>query len=240
MSDLNALYNYWLSPCVYALKFTSHMNESHANKTVNSVCCFFSPPQQVVLTLVWMIIEPPGTRYSYPHRQLVILKCNIQNMSFFISQLYNAILIMISTIFAFKTRKIPANFNESKYIGFTMYTTCIIWLAFVPIYYGTGSAHETQITTLCVSISLSATVILVCLYGPKVNIILFHPKKNQRNKVTIGTFKMQSSSAGTSSINKCKWDKTLWFINTLAELWFFHTDLTKLLHSIFQYELSWF
>ncbi|XP_076754534.1 metabotropic Glutamate Receptor [Xylocopa sonorina] len=158
---------------------------------------------QVVLTLVWMIIEPPGTRFSYPDRKQVILKCNIQDMSFLFSQLYNALLIVVSTVYAVKTRKIPENFNESKFIGFIMYSTCIIWLAFVPIYFGTGNAHETQITTLCVTISLSATVTLVCLYSPKVYIIVFQPDKNIRRKVTMGDkFKMQGSSAGTSSITK--------------------------------------
>ncbi|KAK0179971.1 hypothetical protein PV327_005663 [Microctonus hyperodae] len=155
---------------------------------------------QVVLTLVWMIVEPPGTRYYYPDRRQVILKCNIQDMSFLFSQLYNATLIVVSTIYAVKTRKIPENFNESKFIGFTMYTTCIIWLAFVPIYFGTGNAHEIQITTLCVAISLSASVTLVCLYSPKVYIIVFQPDKNIRGKVTMGstTFKKQGSNAGTS------------------------------------------
>ncbi|XP_011699353.1 PREDICTED: metabotropic glutamate receptor [Wasmannia auropunctata] len=158
---------------------------------------------QVVLTLVWMIIEPPGTRYSYPDRRQVILKCNIQDMSFLFSQLYNALLILISTVYAVKTRKIPENFNESKFIGFTMYTTCIIWLAFVPIYFGTGNVHETQITTLCVAISLSASVTLVCLYSPKVYIIVFQPDKNIRGKVCMGsTFKKQGSSAGASSMTK--------------------------------------
>ena len=41
-------------------------------------------------------------------------------------------------------RKIPENFNESKFIGFTMYTTCIIWLAFVPLYFGTGNSFEVR------------------------------------------------------------------------------------------------
>ncbi|GAB1869692.1 Metabotropic glutamate receptor [Camponotus japonicus] len=158
---------------------------------------------QVVLTLIWMIIEPPGTRYSYPDRRQVILKCNIQDMSFLFSQLYNALLILVSTVYAVKTRRIPENFNESKFIGFTMYTTCIIWLAFVPIYFGTGNAHETQITTLCVAISLSASVTLVCLYSPKVYIIVFQPDKNIRGKVCMGsTFKKQGSSAGASSMTK--------------------------------------
>lgn len=161
---------------------------------------------QIVLTLIWMVVEPPGTRYYYPDRKQVILKCNIQDMSFLFSQLYNAILILVSTVYAVKTRKIPENFNESKFIGFTMYTTCIIWLGFVPIYFGTGNAHETQITTLCVAISLSASVTLVCLYAPKVYIIVFQPDKNIRGKTFIkgNTLKKQGSSAGTSSVTKCE------------------------------------
>ena len=52
------------------------------------------------------------------------------------------LLITICTIYAIKTRKVPENFNEAKFIGFTMYTTCIIWLAFVPLYFGTGNSNK--------------------------------------------------------------------------------------------------
>lgn len=48
------------------------------------------------------------------------------------------ILILLCTVYAVKTRKIPSNFNEAKYIGFTMYSTCIVWLAFIPIFFGTN------------------------------------------------------------------------------------------------------
>ncbi|XP_022217275.2 metabotropic glutamate receptor [Drosophila obscura] len=151
---------------------------------------------QVLITMIWMVVEPPGTRFSYPDRTEVILKCKIQDMSFLFSQLYNMILITICTVYAIKTRKIPENFNESKFIGFTMYTTCIIWLAFVPIYFGTGNSYEIQITTLCISISLSASVALVCLYSPKVYILVFHPDKNVRKLTMNSTVYRRSATAG--------------------------------------------
>uniref|UniRef100_A0A1B0BVC9 G-protein coupled receptors family 3 profile domain-containing protein n=1 Tax=Glossina palpalis gambiensis TaxID=67801 RepID=A0A1B0BVC9_9MUSC len=135
---------------------------------------------QILITLIWMMVEAPGTRFYYLDRTMVILKCKMQDNSFLISQIYNMILITVCTLYAIKTRKIPENFNESKFIGFTMYTTCIIWLAFVPIYFGTGNSYEIQITTLSVAISLSASVALVCLYTPKVYILVFHPDKNVR------------------------------------------------------------
>uniref|UniRef100_A0A4X2LFP7 Glutamate metabotropic receptor 2 n=1 Tax=Vombatus ursinus TaxID=29139 RepID=A0A4X2LFP7_VOMUR len=77
-----------------------------------------------------------------------------------------------------KTRKCPENFNEAKFIGFTMYTTCIIWLAFLPIFYVTSSDYRVQTTTMCVSVSLSGSVVLGCLFTPKLHIILFQPQKN--------------------------------------------------------------
>lgn len=52
--------------------------------------------------------------------------------------------------------------------GFTMYTTCVIWLAFVPLYFGTASHVPLRVTSMAVTISLSATVTLACLFAPKV------------------------------------------------------------------------
>ncbi|KAG5884332.1 hypothetical protein JTB14_007841 [Gonioctena quinquepunctata] len=112
------------------------------------------------------------------------------------------VLITTCTVYAVKTRKIPENFNESKFIGFTMYTTCIIWLAFIPIYFGTGNAYETQLTTLCVATSMNATVALVCLYSPKVYIIVLHPDKNVR-KLTMNSAAYKKYNSGSAPTSTC-------------------------------------
>lgn len=72
----------------------------------------------------------------------MILKCRAKGKSFIISLVYNMILITTCTVYAVKTRKIPENFNESKFIGFTMYTTIVIWLAFVTMFFGTNNSYE--------------------------------------------------------------------------------------------------
>ena len=116
---------------------------------------FISPKSQVIIALilisvqvagsaVWFVLEPPGVRpYKINGRKdKVVDKCKIEDISFLISLTYNMLLIITCTVYAVKTRKIPENFNESKFIGFTMYTTCIIWLAFVPIYFGALNSFE--------------------------------------------------------------------------------------------------
>ena len=52
---------------------------------------------------------------------------------------FDILLIVMCTLYAIKTRNLPENFNEAKFIGFTMYTTCVIWVAFVPIYFGSDN-----------------------------------------------------------------------------------------------------
>lgn len=109
---------------------------------------------QVIFTIIWLVLEPPGTRLYFPNgkRDEVILKCRTEDLSFLVSLIYNIILIIVCTFYAIKTRKIPENFNESKFIGFAMYTTCIIWLAFVPIYFGTLNSFQVRIVLLVLRI----------------------------------------------------------------------------------------
>ncbi|CAH8559212.1 unnamed protein product [Dicrocoelium dendriticum] len=135
---------------------------------------------QLALSAIWFGFDAPDTRIDPIRSDYLVLRCAMKDKSFLISLAYNVVLIIVCTAYAVKTRRIPENFNESKFIGFTMYTTCIIWLAFLPMYYATMNNFEIQIATLCISISLSASVMLSCLFLPKLYIIYFQPEKNVR------------------------------------------------------------
>lgn len=100
---------------------------------------------QIAVFIGWIVLEPPGAKTVIPdenHREVVVLKCNCEESSLLISLTYNMFLIIICTIYAVLTRKIPSSFNESKFIGFTMYTTCIVWLSFCPVYFGLKSSYQ--------------------------------------------------------------------------------------------------
>lgn len=135
---------------------------------------------QLTLEITLIILEPPEPIKSYPSIREVYLICNTSNIGMVAPLGYNGLLIMSCTYYAFKTRNVPANFNEAKYIAFTMYTTCIIWLAFVPIYFGSNY----KIITTSFSVSLSVTVALGCMFTPKMYIIIAKPERNVRSAFT--------------------------------------------------------
>ncbi|XP_028669161.1 LOW QUALITY PROTEIN: glutamate receptor, metabotropic 6a [Erpetoichthys calabaricus] len=179
---------------------------------------FISPTSQLVITFilislqvlgvfVWFGVVPPHTIIDYeelhpPNPELAcgILKCDMSDLSLICCLSYSIVLMVTCTVYAVKSRGVPENFNEAKPIGFTMYTTCIIWLAFVPIFFGTSQSTEKmfiQTTTLTISMSLSASVSLGMLYIPKVYIILFHPEQNVQKRKR--SFKAVAQAATMSS-----------------------------------------
>ncbi|XP_078383255.1 metabotropic glutamate receptor 3-like [Oculina patagonica] len=151
---------------------------------------FISPKSQLLITAVIIAPElamaitelslrPPKAVASYEQKDFVLIKCNISTAAMVSLFGYNAFLIILCTFYAFRTRKTPLNFNEAKFIGFCMYTTCVIWIAFVPVYYGIGGGF--QAVALAFSSIISATTILIFIFLPKVYIVLFKPEKNIRS-----------------------------------------------------------
>ncbi|XP_069931088.1 metabotropic glutamate receptor 6 isoform X2 [Oryctolagus cuniculus] len=160
---------------------------------------FISPTSQLVITfsltslqvvgvIAWLGAQPPHSVIDYEEQRTVdpeqargVLKCDMSDLSLIGCLGYSLLLMVTCTVYAIKARGVPETFNEAKPIGFTMYTTCIVWLAFVPIFFGTAQSAEKiyiQTTTLTVSLSLSASVSLGMLYVPKTYVILFHPEQN--------------------------------------------------------------
>uniref|UniRef100_A0AAQ4QV45 G-protein coupled receptors family 3 profile domain-containing protein n=1 Tax=Gasterosteus aculeatus aculeatus TaxID=481459 RepID=A0AAQ4QV45_GASAC len=162
---------------------------------------------QLLGVFIWFVVDPPNTVIDYdeqktfnPYLARGVLKCDITDLQIICSLGYSILLMVTCTVYAIKTRGVPENFNEAKPIGFTMYTTCIVWLAFIPIFFGTAQSAEKlyiQTTTLTISMNLSASVALGMLYMPKVYVILFHPELNVQKRKR--SFKAVATAATMSS-----------------------------------------
>jgi metabotropic glutamate receptor 2/3/metabotropic glutamate receptor 6/7/8 len=97
----------------------------------------------------------------------VELACSCPVNGFTISLSFNVILVIICSYYAFKTRTLPDNFNESRYITLCVYTTLLIWLAFLPSFF-TATLAFYELILLSSALLLNASVILICLYTPRI------------------------------------------------------------------------
>ncbi|KAG1685964.1 Metabotropic glutamate receptor 3 [Nymphon striatum] len=168
---------------------------------------YTSPQSQLVITTVlvsveiivngtWLIYNNPKVTYTYPKRNKNVLICTgSEDASYLVGLIYPFILICFCTVFAFKTRKCPEGFNEARHVTFTNYTTFVIWLAFVPLFFLSHSNHI-RVVTLSFALSLGGFVQLACLFIPKIYVAVLKPEKNTRENVMYSHHSMHSSSLG--------------------------------------------
>ena len=130
-------------------------------------------PLQVLIVILSAVISPatPKHLYSSPPSNYIQLYCQF-SYGFLVSCIYNFVIIIACCYFALKARKVPSNFNESKFIGISVYSTLIVCLAAVPVY-STAIYVIQKVATLCMALLLNAYLSLVCAYIPKLYAIKF-------------------------------------------------------------------
>lgn len=117
---------------------------------------------------------------------------------------YNAGLALTCTYQAFRTRKLPENYNEAKFITFTMLITCIVVTIFIPTYIGTQGIYRTTITCFVFIIGGSST--LCCMFVPKLYIILWRPEKNVAMQPRSSTIRLGTISPSASFVRRLSVD----------------------------------
>ena len=156
-----------------------HFDKPHTHLVV----VFLLIAVEVSLASAGLIIRPPEVINVLLTKTQMFAKCNYGKLENITSTPYNLLLILLCTFYSFRIRKTSCQFNEAKYIGLVMYSTCIIWLAFLPVHYGTPESYEP--ITMGLNAVLSATTILICLFGPKVYIIVFRPFRNAERSASV-------------------------------------------------------
>ncbi|XP_078619292.1 metabotropic glutamate receptor 3-like [Branchiostoma floridae x Branchiostoma japonicum] len=83
------------------------------------------------------------------------------------SILYNLFIILLCTYYAFKTRSLPACYNESRFISFQVYTTVVLWVAFIATYFSMSTPINRSICHAG-ALMVNDTSALICFFGPKI------------------------------------------------------------------------
>ncbi|XP_066507137.1 extracellular calcium-sensing receptor [Hoplias malabaricus] len=156
---------------------------------------------QVMICVVWLYNAPPESNRNYDIDEIIFITCNEGSMmalGFLIG--YTCLLAAICFFFAFKSRKLPENFTEAKFITFSMLIFFIVWISFVPAYFSTYGKFVSAVEVI--AILASSFSLLACIFFNKVYIILFKPSRNTIEEVRSSTAAHSFKAAAKATLRR--------------------------------------
>lgn len=158
---------------------------------------------QVIISILVAGLEKPTAILTQPVRSeaFVELSCDftLTGLASFLA--YNLTLVLLCSIFAFKTRKLPDNFNESRFMSMCVATTLVIWLAFIPTFL-TSSRQYLKTLLLTLALLLNHSVALVFLFLSKLYAVIYLQNEAQDHTASAranGILRVQPRSEYVSS-----------------------------------------
>eukprot|EP00112_Aurelia_sp_Birch-Aquarium-sp1_P007825 Seg1854.3 transcript_id=Seg1854.3/GoldUCD/mRNA.D3Y31 product="Metabotropic glutamate receptor 8" protein_id=Seg1854.3/GoldUCD/D3Y31 len=137
--------------------------------------CFGLLALQLFLCIMWVVGAPPVINRSVvlagSNDEMVADLCGANIVTIVVNILPCFGMMAVSTVYAFKSRKFPKNYNEASIIGVTMYVSFVLWALFIPfllLVKAQSSSPFAQTYVIANFTNVVGLLTLCGLFGPKI------------------------------------------------------------------------
>ena len=132
----------------------------------------------VLICAISFILSPPQVvQEVFKMDSRVTIRCENIAVTTNLLVAYINMIGLTCIIYTFRSRNLPRQYRERRYIGLAMFVAMLAWVAYLLVYFSTAVYHVTNFV-FCLSAQLANGILLVVIYGQKTWSILFHPEQN--------------------------------------------------------------
>ncbi|KAJ3147802.1 hypothetical protein HDU89_005161 [Geranomyces variabilis] len=154
---------------------------------------------ECILSIVWVAVSTPVPTTLWLNDVQLVVVCKSPNDYFqqamtWICVVFNGLLLALTTILSFSTRKVVSEYNETKWIGLSVYNIVAVSALFIPLVYTTAFASY-AFALRNIALIVGSGVTGACIFGPKFLVLLRSRHRRPAAQATTYSRTVMGSSA---------------------------------------------